>query len=130
MLDVLRNDVAPLLLRIGFGGLMLTHGIPKLLSFSERMDTFADPLGIGSPMVSLSLTIFAEVVCALAVIFGLFTRLASIPLVFAMVVAAFVVHANDPWPRPELAMLYAVAFLALMTTGGGRIALDTLRRRS
>ena len=39
------NDLALLLMRLGFGGLMLTHGIPKLTKLGDSPIEFADPIG-------------------------------------------------------------------------------------
>jgi putative oxidoreductase len=131
MRDMLRHDVVPLLLRLGFGGLLLgVHGLPKALNFPELIDTFPDPLGIGSPLISLLLTLFAEVLCAAAVVFGVLTRITAIPPLVTMVVAAFVVHAPDPFAKKELALCFAIGFLCLVLGGGGRLAVDTLRRRA
>ncbi|HEX4925214.1 MAG TPA: DoxX family protein [Bdellovibrionales bacterium] len=122
----MKLDLSLLVLRIGFGGVMLlAHGLPKLMSYSERANTFADPIGLGSN-VSLILAIGAEVFCALAVTFGLFTRLAAVPLAFTMFVAAIVVHAGDPWQKKELAVMYFIAFVAIIVAGPGRFSLDTL----
>ena len=64
------NDFGKLILRIGFGATMLlAHGWPKLANFSQSMNTFPDPLGIGNSL-SLGLAIFAEVLCALLVALG------------------------------------------------------------
>lgn len=121
----MKVDLSLLVLRIGFGGVMLlAHGLPKLMSYSERSATFADPIGMG-PAVSLSLAIGAEVFCALAVIFGLFTRLAAVPLAFTMFVASVIVHADDPWQKKELAVMYFIAYLALIIAGPGRFSLDS-----
>jgi putative oxidoreductase len=114
-----------LMMRVAAGGMLLFgHGWAKLIGFAERSATFPDPLGIGSPAVSLGLAVFAEVACAAAVVVGLATRLAAIPVVFTMLVAAFVVHAGDPWSRKELALLYALPFATLIFTGAGRFAAD------
>lgn len=127
-----RRDHAPragrasfglLLLRIGSGAFMLGHGWSKLLRFGELSVKFADPLGVGTA-VSLSLTVFAEFVCALLVILGLGTRLAVIPILVTMVVAAFVIHSGDPWSKQEFPLLYAVVWLSLFFTGPGRYSLD------
>ncbi|HYM80530.1 MAG TPA: DoxX family protein [Candidatus Limnocylindria bacterium] len=121
-----------LILRIGGAGLLLYgHGWGKLMGFGERTASFSDPLGIGSP-ASLALVVFAEVVCALAVILGLFTRLAVIPPTVFFLVAVFVHHAADPWPKKELALIFAVPFLALFFTGAGAYSLDAVlaRRRT
>lgn len=122
-------DVGLLLLRVGVGGLMLFgHGLKKALRYAELSATFSDPLGIGS-VHSLNLAIFAEVLCAAMVMVGLATRVAAINVAGTMAVAAFVVHGNDPWPKPELAIVYLLPFLALALTGAGRFSLDGYRSR-
>lgn len=130
MLDTLRRELVPLLLRVAFGGMMLgAHGVPKLLNFRQLMDTFPDPLGIGSSMVSLILTILAEVVAAAGVVLGIYPRICAIPLVFVMAVAIFVIHANDPFAQKELAICYGVGFLCILLVGGGRVTISALRRK-
>lgn len=117
------EDVGRLLLRLAFGGMMLTHGLPKLLGFADKMDSFPDPIGLGSP-VALTLAVFAEVGCAALVMAGAFTRLAVIPLVSTMAVAALIVHADDPFGRKELALAYLAAFLVIGLLGAGRFSVD------
>ncbi len=124
-----RLDIGALLLRLAFGGTMLVqHGLPKLLSFSSKMDRFPDPIGLGST-VSLSLAVSAEVFCAAAVVVGLFTRLAAIPLMITMLVAFFVVHGGDPFQKRELAFVYLVAYAAIALIGPGRFSLDRKLRK-
>jgi putative oxidoreductase len=123
------NDVGLLILRLGIGGFMLfAHGWGKLVGFGELSGTFPDPIGLGSTL-SLTLAVFAEVLCALLIIVGLGTRFAAIPLLITMLVAAFVVHANDPWNKKEFALLYAIPLLTLIVSGGGRYAVERLIRR-
>lgn len=118
------TDWGLLVLRVGVAALMLFgHGWGKLSSFSERADSFADPLGVG-PTMSLGLTVFAEFFCSALIGFGLFTRLAAVPLVINMAVAAFVIHADDLWGKKELAVIYLLIYLALLLCGPGRISLD------
>ena len=112
-----------LLLRLGFGGLMLTHGIPKLMNYATLATQFPDPLGVGS-QVSVLLAIGAEVGCASLLILGLFTRLATIPLIITMLVAAFIVHGGDPLSKKEAAITYLIPYLVLLLTGPGRFACD------
>lgn len=119
-----RDSIGLLILRLGSAGLLLYgHGWGKLIRFGERLGTFANPIGLG-PEVSFVLVVFAEVVCTLLVMLGLLTRLAVIPLLVFFVVAAFVQHAHDPWPRKELSILFAMPFLTLLFTGPGRYSLD------
>jgi putative oxidoreductase len=134
------NSLGLLILRLGMGGYILTHGWGKVVKVFHGDFQFADPIGLG-PQASLILAAGAEFGCALLVMAGLFTRLAAVPLVFTMAVAAFRAHANDPWTAgeaarlfqegqtkfpasKEMALLYLVGFLALVFTGPGRLSLD------
>lgn len=112
-----------LLFRCGVGALMLTHGIPKLLNFSERMHTFRDPLRVGSTL-SLGLATFAEVGCSLLLILGLFTRPALVTLIVTMGVVVFLVQMGQPFSKMELPLYFLIAFVVLFFTGLGRYSVD------
>ncbi|MBS4060101.1 MAG: DoxX family protein [Bacteroidetes bacterium] len=108
---------------------MLTHGWPKLMRFfSEESIKFADPLGIGV-IPSLLLAVFSEVVCSVFIILGLGTRAASIPLIITMMVAAFIVHADDPFARKEMALLYLLGYIMLLILGSGKYSIDRYFRK-
>src|SRR5690554_7572489 len=91
------NDLAQLIARVGFGALMLTHGIPKIGMLSNPSE-FADPLGIGGTL-SLILVLIAEVIAPVLVIIGFKTKLATIPIILTMLTAALVFHSQDPLDR-------------------------------
>ncbi len=114
---------ALLLLRCLSGGLMMTHGWPKMLKWADKKSSFADPFGMGSE-ISLALTIFAELGCAALLVLGLGTRLALIPLIIVMGVAFFKIHAADPLGDKELALFYLVIYTALLFSGAGKYSLD------
>lgn len=121
-----------LILRVGFGAYMIAHGWGKLQRLTRgEFEGFPDPLGIGST-ASLIGAVGAEVFCALLVVIGFATRAAAAPVVFTMAVAAFIVHANDPWVMggpdgsKEPALLFLFAFLALILTGPGRLSIDAV----
>ena len=117
------NNIGLLLLRIGFAGLMLTHGIPKLMQLLDGNFSFGDPIGIGA-IASLILTVFAEAICAALVLIGFKARLACIPLIITMLVAVFIVHAADPIGKKELGIVYLVAFTAIALMGPGKYSID------
>ncbi|MBM65829.1 MAG: 1-pyrroline-5-carboxylate dehydrogenase [Myxococcales bacterium] len=122
-------DLGLLFLRVSVGAFMLLgHGWPKLANFAAKSAHFPDPLGVGSSL-SLSLAIVGEVLAPLLIILGLFTRLATVPLIITMVVAAVMVHGGDPWAKKEFALLYALPAIALLFTGAGRHSLDARWRQ-
>jgi putative oxidoreductase len=136
-------SIGLLILRIGIGGYLVTHGMGKVqMLLAGGADKFGDPIGMGSTM-SLALVTMSEFLCALLIILGLATRLAAVPVVISMAVAAFVIHAGDPWTMgaaanaffsgasktwfsKEPALLYLIPFLSLVFTGGGRLSIDGL----
>lgn len=135
------SSLGLLVLRVGFGVYMMIHGWGKLERILDgKFDAFGDPIGIGGT-ASLFLATFAEFFCALLVILGLGTRFVAVPVVIAMAVAAFVAHGGDPWTMGEgaarftsgpakswasrePALLFLIAFLALVFTGAGRFSMD------
>ena len=114
---------ALLFLRASAGFMMMTHGWPKLVSFSSKAASFPDPFNIGSN-ISLILVIFAEFFCSILVIIGLGTRWAAFPIIVTMAVAGFFIHGKDPFSERELSMLYLAAFTAIMILGSGSYSLD------
>ena len=108
---------------------MLTHGWPKLQKVLGGDFGFADPIGLGAS-TSLVLTVAAEFGGALMLVFGFATRLISIPLMFTMVVAAFVVHGSDPFGKQEFPLLYFVIYLTLFFLGSGKFSVDALFRNN
>jgi putative oxidoreductase len=117
------KDLGLLILRVGASALMLTHGYGKFLKLFTDPTDFGDPIGLG-PTVSLILAVIGEFIAPLFIIVGYKTKLASIPALITMLVAAFVVHASDPIGRKEKALLYAICFLAIAFTGAGKYSID------
>ncbi|MDX1670726.1 MAG: DoxX family protein [Balneolaceae bacterium] len=122
-LSSIYGHIGILLLRLGAGGLILTHGYPKFMKVVGGDFRFPDPIGLG-PEISLVLSMFAEFFCGLLVIAGFKTRLASFILVLNMATAAFIAHFGDPFSRKEKALLFLVIFVVLLFTGGGKYSLD------
>ena len=120
-------DIALLLLRLAFGGLMLYgHGWGKMLRlFGGEEIRFADPFGLG-PVASLALAVFAEVLCAFLIMIGLFTRWAVIPLIITMLVAFLVVHIDDPFNKMEKSLLYLIPYVAIWFAGPGKYSIDQM----
>ena len=119
------RDFGLLIIRLGIGLMMaFSHGLGKVQKLMAGGPyQWADPLGIGAGL-SLFLAGGAEFFCSLALAVGLFTRLASLPLAFTMVVAVGVVHWADPFKKKEFALLYLFAYLLIFLAGPGRYSID------
>jgi putative oxidoreductase len=119
-------DLALLVLRLWLGlSMLLLHGWGKAMGGKKMMGGFPDPLGVGNE-VSWGLTVFAEVVCSILLVLGLFTRFAALTGAITMSVAFFMVHrmALTGTNSGELALIYLAGFFAIFLAGPGRFALD------
>jgi putative oxidoreductase len=116
------------LLRISVSLLMLSHGVPKALEYETLVQSFPDPLNVGTE-ISAMLIVFAEVGCSVLLLLGLFGRFASATLFIAMMVAAFVHHYADPLSSRELPLLYAAVYACLTFTGPGSTSIDAWFQR-
>ena len=125
-IDSTQVDIVLLILRLGVAALMLTHGLPKLQMLLAGGEVQFPGVMDLSPAISLSLAVFAEVIASIFILFGLGTRLAAIPLIITMMVAVFMVHANDPFALKELGLLYIFLLIPLLILGSGKFSLDAV----
>ena len=111
------SDFGLLVLRVSIGLMMaFSHGLGKVQKFFAGGEIkFADPIGLGMP-ASLFLAGFTEFFLSLLLVIGLATRLVTIPLAITMIVAAFIVHGDDPFKKQEFALLYLVPYITLFFT--------------
>jgi putative oxidoreductase len=105
------SGLAPLLLRLYLAPVLLQAGWNKYLHFDDTVAWFGNAdwgLGLPLPAFMAGLAVSAEIAGALLLALGLFTRLASIPLMVTMLVAIFAVH----WPNGWLAIADSASWLA------------------
>ena len=127
--DFLRNnDLGLLILRIAVGGLMLFHGIAKVMGGYVFIENMLTPMGL--PGFIAWGSVAAELLGSIMILIGLWTRAASVVMMGNMAVAILMAHLGvifsvDPatggWAI-ELPMLYLLGAAALFFTGGGKYA--------
>jgi putative oxidoreductase len=120
-------DAGLLILRAWSGlSMLVLHGWGKMINFNQVAANF--PALVGTSRISLALAVFAEVVCAVLLTLGLFTRFAALNLLVTMSIAFFVVHggALSGEQSGELAFIYLATYVTLLVAGGGRFGLDAV----
>jgi putative oxidoreductase len=123
------HDTGLLILRLIFGLVLIYgHGFEKMaVILSGQEIQFMDPIGIGAS-TSYYMAAFAEGVCAILLILGLFSRIATLILSINFLVI-FIFHAfivGDGFAILELRYFYLFSFIALTLTGPGKFSLDYL----
>jgi len=135
-----RDDVAPVLMRLGLAVVMFPHGAQKVLGwfggygFSGTMKFFTENMHIPAPIAVLA--ILAEFLGPLGLLLGLGTRLAAFGIGATITVAALKAHTANGffmnWSGQqagegfEYHILMAVLAFAIVIQGAGKWALDSL----
>lgn len=104
--------------------LYINHGHEKLFHFSEMLEKIADPLHIGK-LPGLLWAAFSDVFCALLLLAGFKTKIAS-SVIALNTLAAFILvqHGDLTTYRGEIALLFFSSSLLLLFTGPGLYSLD------
>ncbi|MDD0842722.1 DoxX family protein [Pseudomonas sp. Gutcm_11s] len=119
-----------LLLRVGAALLLLlVHGLPKALDWSGELQRIEDPFGLGAAL-TLSLALFAEVLCPLLLILGIWARLACLPVMAVLLVSLAVVHPEWSLEQGQFAWLLLVLYAGLALSGPGPLVVTRLLQRS
>ena len=103
--------------------ILKAHGLPKLLHFQETLQHIPDPLGMGSTF-SAYFAIFANVLCAILVALGLFTRAAAFFILSLTLTGLLAIHFNDSAKLQDTPLIYSIVFGYITYVGAGKYSLD------
>ncbi len=99
--------------------LLYVHGIPKILHYANELAHIEDPFGLG-PSLSLWAAIFAEVLCPIAIVLGVGTRLACLPIIVVLLIAMLAVHPDWSVAEGQFGWLLLIIFMTIGLCGTGR----------
>ena len=131
------RDLSWLLVRLTAGGMLLVHGIMKVMPMAEKgftatIEAFAAGSmarrGIEPALAAAYAVFFLETIGALMIMFGLFTRLIAAALAVEFAIITFVAH----WPQGfgwsrggwEYPLFWGLIIFAIALRGGGPYSLD------
>jgi putative oxidoreductase len=128
-LDVLDRlqGLAPLLGRLAVGLVFMSTGWGKVHNI-EKVTHFFTDLGIPAPHFQAYLVGYSELLCGTALVVGLLTRLATIPLVVSMIVAILTAKRAELHGLFDLVgfdeFTYLVVLVMVAILGPGPLSLD------
>jgi putative oxidoreductase len=124
------DNLGKLILRLTLGGLILFHGVAKILNPAGAMGMIAGQLAAhGLPAFIAYGVYIGEVLAPLLILLGIFTRLGGLLVVANMVFAILLVHSSQllmmtkqgGW-QLELQGFYLLCGLAVYFLGSGKFA--------
>jgi putative oxidoreductase len=126
------RDFSWLVVRLTAGGMLLVHGITKLM-YATVAGFAANSLakrGIEPSLPLAYVVFFLETVGAICIMLGLFTRFFAAAVGIQFLLITFVAHwgAGFGWSRPgggwEYPLFWGLIILAIGLRGGGPYSLD------
>lgn len=126
--SITKLDWLPVLLaRISLGSIFILSGWGKLHAI-EKVTEFFIELGIPFAGFNAVFVGLVEFICGLLLLFGLLTRLASVPLIATMIVALFTAKLSDTFSLTDFLafeeFVYVVILLWFLIVGAGKVSLD------
>jgi len=124
------KEVGPLFVRL-WVGFHLIYGVQdNIFSWARMMEfrEFLAQFGFPFPIVSAHVSVYAQFICGVLYILGLFTRQAAVVMIINFIVALGMVHVGDPYPRAALAFAMLAGSLFLLFHGPGRVSVDERRK--
>ena len=119
--------VGPTLARWTVGWIFVLSGWGKLHNLEQAINYFGE-LGIPHPELQAPFASGTELVCGTLVLIGLFTRLASVPLIITMIVAILTAQKENVGSVGDLFGLIEWCYIALLVwlgvAGPGPLSID------
>lgn len=125
----MRQDLGKLLLRLALGGLVLLHGIARLVAGPAALAAAAERAGL--PGVIAYLAYVGEVAAPLALIAGWWTRTAATLVALTVAALTLLAHGHElaalarggGWALEAQGMFFFAA-VAIALLGAGRYSID------
>jgi putative oxidoreductase len=126
------RDLSWLVIRVTAGGILLTHGIGKLMS--TTVSAFAAGSmarrGIEPSLLAAYIIFFNETIGAICLMLGLFTRFIAAAIAIELAVITFVAHFKNgygftsPGGGWEFPLMWGLIVFAIALRGGGPYSVD------
>lgn len=96
----------------------------RMLEFRE----FLAGMGVPFPLLAANVSVWAQLLCGLLFLLGLFTRPAALVMIINFIAALLIAHRTGGYPPAALALMMLFSSIALLLHGPGKPSVDERRR--
>ena len=122
------SDLAYLIVRVTVGVMLLPHGWAKVTAGTTGVSTYFARLGLEPSWIFTAIAMFNEVIGAILIAIGLFTRPIAALIVIEFLILLFVVHVPRGYGMAvngvEFPLFWLLMLIAVMMRGGGPWSAD------
>lgn len=125
-------DIALLILRVIVGIVFIAHGGQKFVFGHTAVSGMFSQMGIPAAPLSAAVVMAVELMGGIALVLGLFTRIAAVLVACDMLGAILLVHIKGGFFLPngaEYPLTLLAALVALALTGAGAYSVDNAMAR-
>ncbi len=119
-----RASLAPIILRVVLGALLLWHGIDKFRGGISNVEGFFSANDVPLASITAPGVAIVEIIVGIALIVGIGTRIAAFVQILVLLGAMAFVKLPDILGSSELDLAYIAGLAALVLLGPGQLSVD------
>ena len=121
-----RDEYGTVFLRLLIG-VFIIHGVSdNVFSWAHMLEfeKFLAARGVPYPLFAAHLSVYAQLICGLSILFGAFVRLTSIVFIINFIAAIVIAHLGQSFRQMFPALMMIAAGLFFLFHGAGPLSVD------
>ncbi|CAA9265013.1 MAG: hypothetical protein AVDCRST_MAG42-2934 [uncultured Chthoniobacterales bacterium] len=121
-----REEYGTVFLRLLIGVFIIWGVADNILSWAHMLEfeKFLGARGVPYPLFAAHLSVYAQVICGLSILFGAFIRLTSIVFIINFIAAIAIAHRGHSFQQMFPALMMIAAGLFFLFHGAGPLSVD------
>ncbi|HJT79877.1 MAG TPA: DoxX family protein [Chthoniobacterales bacterium] len=125
------RDYAPIFLRILIGSFIIWGVQDNILSWHNMLEfeQFLRKRGVPYSLFAANLSVYAQLICGIAILLGAFIRPVSVIFIINFIFAIVIAHRGDSFRGMFPALMMIAVGLFFLFNGAGKFSIDELLER-
>jgi putative oxidoreductase len=121
-----RKDYGVIFLRVIIGWRLIDGTQDNVFSWERMIEfrNFLEQHHVAYPLVAGTVSVYAQFICGILYMLGLFIRPAAVIMIFNFIVALIIVHIGTTFQQSFEALMMFVGSIFFLFAGAGKISMD------